>query len=51
MSRYSLAFASRGANVVVNDVSKENAQRVVDEIKKGGLLGEVSGLGIHGYLQ
>ncbi|KAF8604539.1 multifunctional beta-oxidation protein [Ceratobasidium sp. AG-I] len=33
---YSLAFASRGANVVVNDVSKENAQKVVDEIKKAG---------------
>ncbi|ELU40718.1 short chain dehydrogenase domain-containing protein [Rhizoctonia solani AG-1 IA] len=32
---YSLAFAARGANVVVNDVSKENAERVVAEIKKG----------------
>lgn len=37
MHRYSLAFASRGANVVVNDVSKENAQKVVDEITKGQL--------------
>ncbi|KAG9088940.1 hypothetical protein FRC06_001773 [Ceratobasidium sp. 370] len=33
---YSLAFASRGANVVVNDVSKENAEKVVEEIKKAG---------------
>ncbi|CAE6478147.1 unnamed protein product [Rhizoctonia solani] len=33
---YSLAFAARGANVVVNDVSKENAERVVAEIKKAG---------------
>lgn len=33
--RYSLAFAARGANVVVNDVSKENAERVVEEIRKG----------------
>ncbi|BGP10359.1 hypothetical protein JCM10049v2_006242 [Rhodotorula toruloides] len=30
---YSLFFASRGANVVVNDLSRENAQKVVDEIK------------------
>ncbi|CAE6462285.1 unnamed protein product [Rhizoctonia solani] len=33
---YCLAFAARGANVVVNDVSKENAERVVAEIKKAG---------------
>lgn len=33
--RYSLLFATRGANVVVNDVSKEAAQKVVDEITKG----------------
>jgi len=32
---YSLFFASRGANVVVNDVSKENAGKVVDEITRG----------------
>ncbi|KAH7930228.1 peroxisomal hydratase-dehydrogenase-epimerase [Leucogyrophana mollusca] len=33
---YSLLFASRGANVVVNDFNGEAAQRVVDEIKKAG---------------
>lgn len=33
---YSLLFASRGANVVVNDVSKEAAQKVVDEITRAG---------------
>jgi multifunctional beta-oxidation protein len=32
---YSTFFASRGANVVVNDVSKENADKVVAEITKG----------------
>jgi len=32
---YSLLFASRGANVVVNDVSKENASKIVDQIVKG----------------
>lgn len=32
---YSTFFASRGANVVVNDVSKENADKVVTEITKG----------------
>lgn len=32
---YSVFFGSRGANVVVNDVSKENAQKVVDQIVKG----------------
>ena len=32
---YSLAFASRGANVVVNDLNGEAAQKVVDEIVKG----------------
>jgi multifunctional beta-oxidation protein len=32
---YSLFYASRGANVLVNDVSKENAGKVVDEITKG----------------
>ncbi|CAG7851957.1 Peroxisomal hydratase-dehydrogenase-epimerase Short=HDE; AltName: Full=Multifunctional beta-oxidation protein; Short=MFP; Includes: RecName: Full=2-enoyl-CoA hydratase; Includes: RecName: Full=(3R)-3-hydroxyacyl-CoA dehydrogenase [Serendipita indica DSM 11827] len=33
---YSLFFASRGANVVVNDVSKDAADRVVAEITKAG---------------
>ncbi|PCH42266.1 multifunctional beta-oxidation protein [Wolfiporia cocos MD-104 SS10] len=33
---YSLFYASRGANVVVNDVSQEAAQKVVDEITKAG---------------
>ncbi|KAG2107078.1 peroxisomal hydratase-dehydrogenase-epimerase [Suillus cothurnatus] len=33
---YSLLFASRGANVVVNDFNAEAAQKVVDEIKKAG---------------
>ncbi|KDQ57173.1 hypothetical protein JAAARDRAFT_286217 [Jaapia argillacea MUCL 33604] len=33
---YSLLFASRGANVVVNDVSPVAAQKVVDEINKAG---------------
>lgn len=35
MSSYSQFFASRGANVVVNDVSRENAQKVVDAIVQG----------------
>jgi len=30
-----LYFGSRGAKVVVNDVSQEAAQKVVDEIKQG----------------
>ncbi|KIJ12813.1 hypothetical protein PAXINDRAFT_163828 [Paxillus involutus ATCC 200175] len=33
---YSLLFASRGANVVVNDFNGEAAQKVVDEIKRAG---------------
>ncbi|PIL29783.1 hypothetical protein GSI_07988 [Ganoderma sinense ZZ0214-1] len=33
---YSLLFASRGANVVVNDFNKEAAQKVVDEITNAG---------------
>ncbi|KAK7041719.1 hypothetical protein VNI00_009008 [Paramarasmius palmivorus] len=33
---YSLLFASRGANVVVNDFNREAAQKVVDEIVKAG---------------
>jgi NAD(P)-dependent dehydrogenase (short-subunit alcohol dehydrogenase family) len=32
---YSLLYASRGANVVVNDFNAEAAQKVVNEIKKG----------------
>lgn len=32
---YSLLFASRGANVVVNDFNAAAAQKVVDEIVKG----------------
>lgn len=32
-----MLFASRGANVVVNDFNAEAAQKVVDEIKKGAL--------------
>lgn len=32
---YSLQYASRGANVVVNDFNAEAAQKVVDEIAKG----------------
>ncbi|PSR79054.1 hypothetical protein PHLCEN_2v7241 [Hermanssonia centrifuga] len=33
---YSLLFASRGANVVVNDFNKDAAQKVVDEITAAG---------------
>ncbi|KAJ8589033.1 peroxisomal hydratase-dehydrogenase-epimerase [Rhizopogon salebrosus TDB-379] len=33
---YSLLFASRGANVVVNDFNPEAAQKVVDQINKAG---------------
>lgn len=33
--RYSLLFAERGANVVVNDMNKAAAQAVVDEITTG----------------
>jgi multifunctional beta-oxidation protein len=33
---YSLLFASRGANIVVNDFNGEAAQKVVDEIVKAG---------------
>jgi len=35
---YSLLFASRGANVVVNDFNPAAAQKVVDEITKGTLV-------------
>ncbi|KAF7369691.1 Peroxisomal hydratase-dehydrogenase-epimerase [Mycena venus] len=33
---YSLLFASRGANVVVNDINSEAAQKVVDQIINAG---------------
>ncbi|BGP42398.1 hypothetical protein JCM10450v2_006492 [Rhodotorula kratochvilovae] len=33
---YSLFFASRGANVLVNDLSRENADKVVAEVKAAG---------------
>lgn len=33
-----MLFASRGANVVVNDFNAEAAQKVVDEVKKGALV-------------
>ncbi|KAF9236745.1 hypothetical protein BU15DRAFT_76706 [Melanogaster broomeanus] len=33
---YSVLFAARGANVVVNDFNGEAAQKVVDEIKRAG---------------
>jgi hypothetical protein len=33
---YSLLFASRGASVVVNDLSRVNADKVVQEIKQSG---------------
>ena len=42
---YSLLFASRGANVVVNDVSQAAAQKVVDEIVQGSILLSLSTLG------
>lgn len=32
---YALYFASLGAKVVINDVSKDSAQQVCDEINKG----------------
>jgi hypothetical protein len=35
---YSLLFASRGANVVVNDFNPTAAQKVVDEIVKGSAI-------------
>ncbi|KAF5371817.1 hypothetical protein D9615_009555 [Tricholomella constricta] len=36
INRYSLMFASRGANVVVNDFNGAAAQKVVDEIVQAG---------------
>lgn len=32
---YALLYGKLGANVVVNDMSKESAEKVVEEIKKG----------------
>jgi multifunctional beta-oxidation protein len=32
---YSLLYASRGANVVVNDFNKDAAQKLVDQIVAG----------------
>jgi hypothetical protein len=37
-SSYSILFASRGANVVVNDFNPSSAQKVVDEITNGMFL-------------
>ncbi|GJN93440.1 hypothetical protein Rhopal_006496-T1 [Rhodotorula paludigena] len=37
---HSLFYASRGANVVVNDLSRENADKVVGEIKAAGSKGK-----------
>ncbi|WVO15390.1 hypothetical protein L204_103048 [Cryptococcus depauperatus] len=33
---YAIMFGKSGANVVVNDVSKENAEKVVEEVKTAG---------------
>jgi multifunctional beta-oxidation protein len=33
---YALYFSDRGANVLVNDLSKENADKVVGEIEQAG---------------
>lgn len=35
-SSYAKLFASRGASVVINDLSKENADKVVKEIESAG---------------
>ena len=35
LDRHSLFFASRGANIVVNDFNAKAAQDVVDQITKG----------------
>lgn len=32
---YALMFGKLGANVVVNDVTKDGAEKVVEEVKKG----------------
>lgn len=32
---YALMFGKYGANVVINDVGKENADKVVEEVKQG----------------
>lgn len=39
LSRYSLLFASRGANIVINDFNAALAQKVVDEITKSAYSG------------
>lgn len=44
---YSLLFASRGANVVVNDFNAAAAQKVVDEIVKGSALVHHCILGVY----
>lgn len=38
LDRYSHLFASRGANIVVNDFNAAAAQKVVDEIIRGTYL-------------
>lgn len=38
LDRYSHLFASRGANIVVNDFNAIAAQKVVDEITRGTYL-------------
>ena len=44
---YSLLFASRGANVVVNDFNATAAQKVVDEIVKGLAIVHFSGASLN----
>lgn len=39
---YALLFGSRGANVVVNDMSEKNAKAVVEEVRKAGGKAEAS---------
>jgi multifunctional beta-oxidation protein len=39
--RYSQLLASRGANIVVNDFNKENANKVVDSIRKGSSVSRI----------
>jgi hypothetical protein len=45
---YSLLFASRGANVVVNDFNAEAAQKVVDQIVKGTFIMTRMRVELHG---
>lgn len=42
---YALMFGKHGANVVVNDVSKDNAGKVVGEVKAGRWLSDRTTLG------